>query len=509
MNEKFYAVLTHQGTAKLANAIALGTQLKITQMAVGDGGGSLPLPEASQTQLIGERRRAALNSLSLDPINTHQLIAEQVIPETEGGWWIREIGLFDSDDTLIALANCPETYKPQLQQGSGRTQTSRMILIVSSTAAVTLKIDPAVVLATRQYVDDKVIEVKVYADKLLSAHEKSRNHPDASKTEKGFVTLSSATDSDSETAAATPKAVKTAYQLARDANNNANSKLAKEQNGADILNKSLFIKNLGLTAAASMSVGTTANTLMKGDDTGVVRLDNWQKTVKAKDLDGEPRYTTTIDFTGLSTERYYPVWWQNPANAGANSWLTIHRPYHYDGHKNPFGAGVTHLAGLLVQLEGGDCGWGGDAHYLTIKRLHQSYRKTVKAIRFRMLSVVRPVDGNYPLHTGYTAGAVADCPTRSGCYLRGGLTYFVTSNFGGIFSSREEGKVEMSRHTTAGGGKTKTKVEDAVHIGVAFEVRYMAKSFAASDPNLGDDYEDATLPYSLDYDKRYEAKKGS
>ncbi|WP_342221623.1 phage tail protein [Candidatus Fukatsuia endosymbiont of Tuberolachnus salignus] len=461
MNEKFYALLTHQGAAKLANATALGTQLKITQMAVGDGGGSLPTPDASQTQLIGERRRAALNSLSLDPINTHQLIAEQVIPETEGGWWIREIGLFDSDDTLIALANCPETYKPQLQQGSGRTQTLRMILIVSSTAAVTLKIDPAVVLATRQYVDDKVIEVKVYADKLLSAHEKSRNHPDASKTEKGFVTLSSATDSDSE------------------------------------------------TAAASMSVGTTANTLMKGDDTGVVRLDNWQKTVKAKDLDGEPRYTTTIDFTGLSTERYYPVWWQNPANAGANSWLTIHRPYHYDGHKNPFGAGVTHLAGLLVQLEGGDCGWGGDAHYLTIKRLHQSYRKTVKAIRFRMLSVVRPVDGNYPLHTGYTAGAVADCPTRSGCYLRGGLTYFVTSNFGGIFSSREEGKVEMSRHTTAGGGKTKTKVEDAVHIGVAFEVRYMAKSFAASDPNLGDDYEDATLPYSLDYDKRYEAKKGS
>lgn len=115
MNEKFYALLTHQGAAKLANATALGTQLKITHMAVGDGGGSLPTPEASQTRLIGERRRAALNSLSIDPINTSQLIAEQVIPEKEGGWWIREIGLFDSDGTLIALANCPETYKPQLQ----------------------------------------------------------------------------------------------------------------------------------------------------------------------------------------------------------------------------------------------------------------------------------------------------------------------------------------------------------------------------------------------------------
>ncbi|WP_339057405.1 phage tail protein [Candidatus Regiella endosymbiont of Tuberolachnus salignus] len=214
MNEKFYAVITHQGAAKLANATALGIPLKITHMAVGDGGGSLPTPDPRQTQLINERRRAALNSLSVDPINTHQMIAEQVIPAADGGWWIREIGLFDHDGTLIALANCPETYKPQLQQGSGRTQTLRMILIVSSTAAITLKIDPSVVVATRRHVDDKLIEVKAYVDNLLSAHEKSRNHPDASQTEKGFVILSSATDSDSETHAATPKAVKTAYQLA-------------------------------------------------------------------------------------------------------------------------------------------------------------------------------------------------------------------------------------------------------------------------------------------------------
>ncbi len=170
MTAKFFALLTNIGAAKLANATALGTRLEITHMAVGDGGGTLPTPNPAQIKLVNEQRRAALNMLTVDPVNTSQIIAEQVIPETEGGWWIREIGLLDKDGDLIAIANCAETYKPQLQEGSGRTQTIRVILIVSSTAAVTLKIDPSVVLATRKYVDDRVIEVKAYADELMAAH---------------------------------------------------------------------------------------------------------------------------------------------------------------------------------------------------------------------------------------------------------------------------------------------------------------------------------------------------
>ncbi|POW59025.1 phage tail protein [Candidatus Pantoea alvi] len=170
MTTKYYALLTNQGAAKLANATALGTKLQITEMAVGDGGGSLPTPNASQAGLVGEKRRAALNSLSVDANNSSQIIAEQIIPENEGGFWIREIGLFDADGVMIAVANCAETYKPQLQEGSGRTQTVRMIIIVNSTDAVTLKIDPSVVLATRQYVDNGVIEAKQYADKGLADH---------------------------------------------------------------------------------------------------------------------------------------------------------------------------------------------------------------------------------------------------------------------------------------------------------------------------------------------------
>ncbi|EPA7297216.1 phage tail protein [Escherichia coli O123,186:H40] len=203
MTVKYYAILTNQGAARLANATMLGSKLNLTQMAVGDANGVLPTPDPAQTKLINQKRIAPLNLLSVDPNNQSQIIAEQIIPENEGGFWIREIGLYDDEGVLIAVANCPETYKPQLQEGSGRTQTIRMILVVTNTEAITLKIDPSVVLATRKYVDDKISE-----------HEQSRRHPDASLTVKGFTQLSSAINSASETLAATPKAVKAAYDLA-------------------------------------------------------------------------------------------------------------------------------------------------------------------------------------------------------------------------------------------------------------------------------------------------------
>ncbi|EAY4717815.1 phage tail protein [Salmonella enterica] len=170
MSAKFYTLLTEIGAAKLASAAALGVPLKITHMAVGSGGGVLPTPNAQQTALVAEERRAALNMLYIDPQNSSQIIAEQVIPENEGGWWIREVGLFDETGALIAVGNCPESYKPKLVEGSGRTQTVRMVLITSSTDNITLKIDPAVVLATRKYVDDKALELKVYVDDLMAKH---------------------------------------------------------------------------------------------------------------------------------------------------------------------------------------------------------------------------------------------------------------------------------------------------------------------------------------------------
>ncbi|HGO4471570.1 TPA: phage tail protein, partial [Klebsiella pneumoniae] len=170
MTVKYYAILTNQGAARLANATMLGSKLNLTQMAVGDANGVLPTPDPAQTKLINQKRIAPLNLLSVDPNNQSQIIAEQIIPENEGGFWIREIGLYDDEGVLIAMANCPETYKPQLQEGSGRTQTIRMILVVTNTEAITLKIDPSVVLATRKYVDDEVLELKLYVDDQMRNH---------------------------------------------------------------------------------------------------------------------------------------------------------------------------------------------------------------------------------------------------------------------------------------------------------------------------------------------------
>ncbi|MFM5467903.1 phage tail protein [Aeromonas veronii] len=174
----FGAILTNAGAAKLANAIALGVPLKLTQMAVGDGNGQPVTPDPAMTAIPGEKRRAAINTLFPDPLAASQLVAEQIIPEDVGGWWIRCVGLYDDSNTLIAIANVPDTYKPLLASGAGRTQIIRMVLIVSDTSAVELKIDPSVVLATRKYVDE-----------VMKAHKESRDHPYATTKEKGLSRL--------------------------------------------------------------------------------------------------------------------------------------------------------------------------------------------------------------------------------------------------------------------------------------------------------------------------------
>ena len=204
MSTKFKTVITTAGAAKLAAATAPGgRKVNITTMAVGDGGGKLPVPDAGQTGLIHEVWRHALNKISQDKRNSNYIIAELVIPPEVGGFWMRELGLYDDAGTLIAVANMAESYKPALAEGSGRSQTCRMVIIVSSVTSVELTIDTTTVMATQDYVDDKIAE-----------HEQSRRHPDASLTAKGFTQLSSATNSESEILAATPKAVKAAYDLA-------------------------------------------------------------------------------------------------------------------------------------------------------------------------------------------------------------------------------------------------------------------------------------------------------
>ncbi|MFL3550343.1 phage tail protein [Citrobacter braakii] len=298
MTTKYFAILTNQGAARLANATMLGTKLNITQMAVGDGNGTLPTPDPAQTKLINQTRIAPINSLSVDANDAGQIIAEQIIPENEGGFFIREIGLYDDDGILIAVANCPETYKPLLAEGSGRTQTIRMILVVSSTSAITLKIDPSVVLATRKYVDDAVIEVKSYVDGLMRNHEQSRNHPDATTTAKGFTQLNSSVTDDRETQSATPKAVKIAMD-------NANARLAKERNLADLPNPALARQNLQLGDSSTKNTGTTANTVAAGDDARITGA--MQKSQNGADIPDVAKFLQNLQL-GEAAKREVGMW---------------------------------------------------------------------------------------------------------------------------------------------------------------------------------------------------------
>ncbi|WP_063587090.1 phage tail protein [Hafnia alvei] len=298
MAQKYKAVLTKIGAAKIAAATAGGTKINLTQMAVGDGGGTLPTPDPAQTKLIAEKHRATLNKVIVDPKHKNYLVAELVIPPEIGGFWMRELGLYDEVGALIAVSNMAESYKPLLSEGSGRAQTLRMVVIVSDMDTVNLLIDSSTVLATQEYVDDKLLE-----------HEQSRRHPDATLKEKGFTQLSSATNSDSEAFAATPKAVKAAYDLASGkytaqdastvkkgivqlssatnspsetlaatpkavkaanekaqtadnnagkANDNANTRLEKNKNLAELTDKPQARKNLELGTAATSNVQKSA-----------------------------------------------------------------------------------------------------------------------------------------------------------------------------------------------------------------------------------------------------------
>ncbi|MBJ2094068.1 phage tail protein [Serratia ureilytica] len=242
MMSKYKAIITTAGAAKIAAASAGGTQLKIVRMAVGDGNGTLPTPNPAQTKLVNEKYRAALNGLTIDKTLKNHILAEMIIPANVGGFWLREMGLYDEAGTLIAVSNMAESYKPKLEEGSGRTQTLRMILIVSSTEAVQVIAGGDTVLATKDFVAD-----------AIAAHEKTRNHPDASTTAKGLVQLSSATTSTDETKASTPKALKTV----------SDASMKKAANLSDLPDKAAARGNLALGTAATKNVGVDGGQLME------------------------------------------------------------------------------------------------------------------------------------------------------------------------------------------------------------------------------------------------------
>ncbi|WP_079897779.1 phage tail protein [Salmonella enterica] len=201
---KFKTIITDYGKQRLIAAMSPGgTKLTLAQMAVGDGGGNPTNPDTTSTALVNEVWRAAVNSVTVDKKHPNIIIVELLIPAEVGGFWVREAGIYDEFNKLVAICSLPASEKPLLEQGSGRAQTVRMTLVISDLSTINITIDSTTIIATNDYVDNS-----------LKEHEKSRNHPDATLTDKGFVQLSSATGSTDETKAATPKAVKAAMDNA-------------------------------------------------------------------------------------------------------------------------------------------------------------------------------------------------------------------------------------------------------------------------------------------------------
>ncbi|EHJ8490138.1 phage tail protein [Salmonella enterica] len=272
---KFKTIITDYGKQRLIAAMSPGgTKLTLTQMAVGDGGGNPTNPDTTNTALVNEVWRAAVNSVSVDKTHSNIIIVELLIPAEVGGFWIREAGIYDEFNKLVAICSLPASEKPLLEQGSGRAQTVRMTLVISDLSTINITIDSTTIIATNDYVDNS-----------LKEHEKSRNHPDATLTDKGFVKLYSGVTSIDETMAATPKAVKIAMD-------NASARLAKERNLADLTNVPLARQSLQLGDSATRNVGTIPGTVAAGDDSRITGA--MQKDQNGADIQDKPRFIQNV-----------------------------------------------------------------------------------------------------------------------------------------------------------------------------------------------------------------------
>ncbi|ECH6753741.1 phage tail protein [Salmonella enterica subsp. enterica] len=272
---KFKTIITDYGKQRLIAAMSPGgTKLTLTQMAVGDGGGNPTTPDTTNTALVNEVWRAAVNSVTVDKKHPNTITVELLIPAEVGGFWIREAGIYDEFNKLVAICSLPASEKPLLEQGSGRAQTVRMTLVISDLSTINIIIDSTTIIATNDYVDNS-----------LKEHEKSRNHPDATLTDKGFTKLYSGVTSIDETMAATPKAVKIAMD-------NASARLAKERNLADLTNIPLARQSLQLGNSATLNVGTTRGTVAAGNDSRITGA--MQKDQNGADIPNKPLFVQNI-----------------------------------------------------------------------------------------------------------------------------------------------------------------------------------------------------------------------
>ena len=288
MASQYFAILTDYGTRAIAHALSQGQPLQLTQFAVGDGNGQAVTPTASATALVHQTHIAPVSAVSLDPRNNKQVIVELTIPENVGGFYIREMGVFDSQNKLIAYANCPESFKPTESSGSGKVQVLRMILKVESSSAVTLSIDNSVIFVTRQQMTPKTITATTQNGFDESGHTHEINK--ASTTQQGIVQLTNDTGLESESLALTAKAGKKLAQqtaqlqlnVSQNYIQNGKKSSAVDSNSADTVATSAAVKTAYDLANSKQSPATT----LAGYGIGNYKIENFVGNVNSLQTDG-------------------------------------------------------------------------------------------------------------------------------------------------------------------------------------------------------------------------------
>ena len=360
MASQYFAILTDYGTHAFAHALSQGQPVPLTQFAVGDGNGQPVTPTASATALVHQTHIAPVSAVSLDPRNNKQVIVELTIPENVGGFYIREMGVFDSQNKLIAYANCPESFKPTESSGSGKVQVLRMILKVESSSAVTLSIDNSVIFVTRQQMTPKTITATTQNGFDESGHSHEINK--ASTSQQGIVQLTNDTGLESESLALTAKAGKKLAQLiatvqlalnnyiplnklssavnSNDENNVATSKAVKTaydkgveaKNAADNANSNANgrVSKSGDTITGQLNANSGVNTSARGAD-GFNR--QWQNLTAPYLVDNG---------NANGNNAYYPF--IKGINRNGNTWGSAFSfGYETPDGINKFGRGCIHL----------------------------------------------------------------------------------------------------------------------------------------------------------------------
>ena len=360
MASQYFAILTDYGTRAIAHALSQRKPLQLTQFAVGDGNGQAVTPTASATALVHQTHIAPVSAVSLDPRNNKQVIVELTIPENVGGFYIREMGVFDSQNKLIAYANCPESFKPTESSGSGKVQVLRMILKVESSSAVTLSIDNSVIFVTRQQMTPKTITATTQNgfDESGHTHEIAK----ASTTQQGITQLYSGYESESEDMAATPKSIKLLKAfidaLTRNFTNyipNSKKSSAVDSNSTDTVATSAAVKTAydkgveAKTAADNANSNANGRVSKSGDTmTGPLNANSGVNTLN-RGADGFDRqWQNSIapylvdNGNAKGNNAYYPF--IKGINRNGNTWGTAFSfGYETPDGINKFGRGCIHL----------------------------------------------------------------------------------------------------------------------------------------------------------------------